>query len=432
MLPLISVYVLNHNYGEFLECAIESVLEQTYQNIEIIIIDDCSHDNSGSIIQKYKKNKAIKVIRNKDQLGLIKSANIALKNLNGELVIRLDADDYFEKNAIELLFNNFIRAYKLNNDVVGIFGNYNEIDRDSNFIRTINKVKTDQLINELDIPIHGACTLIKKEWLDNIDGYDETFSRQDGYYLWALASATGKYFVLSEEVIFNYRQHNLSLSFNRSKILNERSKISQKIVSDILTDKTVNIIVPVRAEDIEQQEKSLEDFFYNTIEPLMKLMSLKNIILVSSSKKLENFITKFGNEKIKFCLRDQILEHRSTNIRETLLDLVNKKIIEENDSDIILIRSLSNKILPEYVIDQLFSYLKIFHQKDVAVLVRQVKGNLYKDLSNSLQKFSLSEKNHYERDVIYERINGGFAIRSNKLFDLINYKALRVGIVEVE
>ena len=133
---------------------------------------------------------------------------------------------------------------------------------------------------------------------------------------------------------------------------------------------------------------------------LLKLMSLKNIILVSSSKKLENFITKFGNEKIKFFLRDQILEHRSTNIRETLLDLVDKKIIGENDSDIILIRSLSNKILPEYVIDQLFSYLKIFHQKDVAVLVRQVKGNLYKDLSNSLQKFSLSEKNHYERDVI--------------------------------
>ena len=94
MLPLISVYVLNHNYGEFLECAIESVLEQTYQNIEIIIIDDCSYDNSGSIIQKYKKNKAIKVIRNKDQLGLIKSANIALKNSNGEFVIRLDADDY--------------------------------------------------------------------------------------------------------------------------------------------------------------------------------------------------------------------------------------------------------------------------------------------------------------------------------------------------
>ena len=76
--------------------------------------------------------------------------------------------------------------------------------------------------------------------------------------------------------------------------------------------------------------------------------------------------------------------------------------------------------------------MKIFSNKDVAILVRKVQGNLYKDLATSLQSFSLAEKNHYERDTVYERINGGFSIRSNKLSAFLDYTPLRVGIIEVE
>ena len=432
MKPLISIYILNHNYGKYLDYAIESVLEQTYKNIEIIIIDDCSSDISNAVINKRESDNRFKIIRNLSQQGLIISANLALKESKGEYVIRLDADDFFEKDAVDILFNDFINAHKLNPNIVGIFGNYNEIDKDANFIRTVHKVKTNNSINEIDIPIHGACTLIRKDWLVEHGGYDESFTRQDGYYLWALAAATGKFFSLSEGIIFNYRQHSLSLSFDRSKILLERSRISEKIVQKIKINKTVNIIVPIRADDIDEDQILMENFFLDVINPLLELDSLNKIILVSSSINLKEHVKRHNNKKLKFFKRNYMLEHKLSNIRETLVDLVENSIISKSTSDIVLFRTFTNTDLPNYITNQLFSYLKIFSRKDVAILVRRVKGHTYKDLATSLQKFSLQEKNHYERDVLYERVDGGFAIESSKLYDFINHNPLRIGIVEVE
>lgn len=432
MKPLISIYILNHNYGKYLDDAIDSVLLQTYKNIEIIIIDDCSSDISEQIIKKRETDNRIKIIRNTSQKGLIMSANIALKASKGEYIIRLDADDFFEKEAIDLLYNDFINAYKLNSNLVGIFGNYNEIDKNANFIRTFHKININNFTNEIDIPIHGACTLIKKDWLVENGGYDESFTRQDGYYLWALAAATGKFFSHSEGIIFNYRQHSLSLSFNRSKILLERSRISEKIVKKIKIDKTVDIIVPIRADDIDDDPALMENFILNSIVPLLKLDFLNKIILVSASVNLQEYVKKLNNKKLTFFKRNVSLEHKLSNIRGTLIDLVENSAVSESSADIVMVRTLANKDLPSYIINQLFTYLKIFLRKDVAILVRQVKGHTYKNLATSLQKFSLQEKNHYERDVLYERVDGGFAIESSKLYEFINHKPLRIGIVEVE
>ena len=433
MNPLVTVYILNHNYGKFLNTAIESVISQSYKNIEIIIIDDGSSDESEDVIKEWKlADNKINFIRNPSPKGLIFCANRALKNAQGEYIIRLDADDFFEANAIKNLLRDFESAYEVNTNTVGIFGNYNEIDKNANFIRTIFKVKTDQSVNELDIPIHGACTLIRKDWLAELGGYDEAYTRQDGYYLWALAAATGKFFVLSEEVIFNYRQHNLSLSFDRSKLLSERSKISEGIIEKLKLDQSVTIVVAVRGDDIDSDSNMLEMFFSSTILPLLKLRSLNKVVLVSSSKRLKEYVSNFDNRKIKFGLRDQALEHQFSDLRDTLISLVDKSIIEPSDADILLIRTWVQEEVADHIISQLFYYLKIFTNKDVAILVRQVKGHLYKDLATSFQNFSLSQKNHYERDTYYERVNGGFSIRSNKLSDLIKYTPLRVGIIEVE
>ena len=201
--PLVTVYVLNHNYGKFLKDAVNSVIQQSYKNIEIILIDDGSSDNSDKVISELlTDNKRIKIIKNESPKGLIRSANSALSKAAGDYIVRLDADDFFEPNAI--------------NDLV-------VIDIDASFIRTVFKEVTDQELNELDVPIHGACTLINLEWLLSQKGYDEKYTRQDGYYLWALASATGRFFCLTEKVIFNYRQHRQSLSSDRVKLLHERT-----------------------------------------------------------------------------------------------------------------------------------------------------------------------------------------------------------------
>ena len=101
--PLVTVYVVSHNYGRFLKQSIKSVLDQTYKNWELFIINDYCKDNSKKIANSFlKKNKKIKkVINFKNKVGLQHIANKVLNICNGDYIIRLDADDW-QRNTLLL------------------------------------------------------------------------------------------------------------------------------------------------------------------------------------------------------------------------------------------------------------------------------------------------------------------------------------------
>ena len=101
--PVVSVYIVNHNYGRFLQQAIDSVLKQTFKDFEIIFIDNGSEDDSKEKLEKYFSNKKIKIILQKN-IGLNAANNIALKFARGKYIMRLDADDYLDKNALEIMY----------------------------------------------------------------------------------------------------------------------------------------------------------------------------------------------------------------------------------------------------------------------------------------------------------------------------------------
>jgi len=109
---LISVLIDNYNYGKFLPECIESVLNQTYQNFEIIIVDDGSKDNSKEIIEKYaKKDERIKPVF-KENGGQASAFNEGFKYCQGEVISFLDADDLFEKNKLEEIINIYKKGYE--------------------------------------------------------------------------------------------------------------------------------------------------------------------------------------------------------------------------------------------------------------------------------------------------------------------------------
>lgn len=103
--PLVSVIMPVYNAGDFLMEAIESILNQTYHNFELIIIDDCSTDNSLSIINSYKSKypEKIKVVKTKKNLncGGDRCANKGLKYAKGKYVARMDADDIAHPKRLE-------------------------------------------------------------------------------------------------------------------------------------------------------------------------------------------------------------------------------------------------------------------------------------------------------------------------------------------
>lgn len=100
--PKISVLMSVYNGGVFLPKSIESVLDQSFANFEFIIINDCSTDNSLEIIKNYqRKDKRIKIISNKKNLGLTRSLNKGLKIATGKYIARIDADDYCRQDRLQ-------------------------------------------------------------------------------------------------------------------------------------------------------------------------------------------------------------------------------------------------------------------------------------------------------------------------------------------
>ena len=98
------VSVIMSTYNSELEVseAIESILTQSYKNIEFLIIDDCSTDNTFKILQEYSiNNEKIKIFRNKSNIGLTRSLNLLISKADGDIIARQDDDDTSHPNRIK-------------------------------------------------------------------------------------------------------------------------------------------------------------------------------------------------------------------------------------------------------------------------------------------------------------------------------------------
>ena len=94
-----SIIIVNYNNAQYLKKSLETALNQTYENKEIIVIDDMSNDNSVEVIKKFNDNR-IKYYRNSIKVPLYTARNQAIKVSTGDLIAFLDCDDWWEKNYI--------------------------------------------------------------------------------------------------------------------------------------------------------------------------------------------------------------------------------------------------------------------------------------------------------------------------------------------
>lgn len=101
--PLVTVYIPTFNRVELLKRAVKSVQDQTYQNLEIIIVDDCSTDGTHKYLERVsKEDSRVRYFLKETNSGACVSRNIAINNAKGEFITGLDDDDYFLKNRLEL------------------------------------------------------------------------------------------------------------------------------------------------------------------------------------------------------------------------------------------------------------------------------------------------------------------------------------------
>lgn len=103
--PKVSIIIPVYNVEKYIRQCLESVINQTYKNIEIIVINDGTKDGSMKIVEEYLEDKRIKII-NKNNGGLSSARNKGIEEATGEYIYFLDSDDWIEKDTIEVLVKN--------------------------------------------------------------------------------------------------------------------------------------------------------------------------------------------------------------------------------------------------------------------------------------------------------------------------------------
>jgi CMP-N-acetylneuraminic acid synthetase len=225
--PVVTVYVPCHNYGRFLAQAVDSVLEQSFAEWELIIIDDGSQDETAEIANRYATLHPfrIQVMQHTPARGLRACANRAIEAARGDYIMRLDADDYLDENAL-LVMVNYLNQHP---DVALVYPNYTYVNEQGDIIGLENRKKIGKEVKVLDLPAHGACTLIRKRALKAVGGYSENRDAQDGYELWL--KVLHRYPVGNVSTpLFFYRQHGNSMSVNEQHILGSRRRIKRGLV----------------------------------------------------------------------------------------------------------------------------------------------------------------------------------------------------------
>lgn len=214
--PLVSVIMPVYNAEEFINAALDSILDQTYANLEILIADDGSTDQSRNIINSYTDQR-INVFHNETNIGYLKTCNRLFEHVTGEYIAFQDADDWSEPTRIEKTIE-----FLLSHPETAMCG--------CNFIRTnvssqSNIFSSDYPLSDADIkhyiscnqsvPFCGATVVVRNEIYNSIGGYRQFFNRLGGEdFDWFLLISEKHKVANIPDSLYHYRYVPSSVSRN--------------------------------------------------------------------------------------------------------------------------------------------------------------------------------------------------------------------------
>lgn len=224
--PKVTVYVPCHNYGRYLAEAIESVRSQVLQEWELIVLDDGSSDETSAVAQRYvaQDPQRVRLLRHRLPKGLRQCANRALALARGEYFVRLDADDYLDESAL-LVLAGYLDVHR---DVALVYPNWTYVAEDGTHLGVERRKRIGTEATVLDLPPHGACTMVRRRVLRTLGGYDTRFEAQDGHELWLKVLRRHRVANVATPLFF-YRQHPASMSVDEDKLLAARREIKRRL-----------------------------------------------------------------------------------------------------------------------------------------------------------------------------------------------------------
>lgn len=230
----VSVLLPCHNSEAFIEDALQSVLNQTLENIEVIVVDDGSTDRSPEIIAKIAKDDPRVIVLTQNNGGIVSALNAGLSLCSSEYIARMDADDISLPNRLKVQSD-----YLDENPGVAIVGAYTSSDWEN--IHNTNEVTTGGRHKETDLTTYPPkiavamhpVIMVRRSVLEAIGGYHADYKHAEDYDLFIRVSDHGKVENI-EQVLLYYRRHEGAISIRhvdqqeRSAVLAEHDALERK------------------------------------------------------------------------------------------------------------------------------------------------------------------------------------------------------------
>lgn len=432
--PAVTVYITNHNYGRFIAQAIESVLSQTFQDFELIIIDDGSTDHSRSIIERYEPHPKVRIIYQQKR-GLNRTNNIALRAARGRYLMRLDADDYLDPHALALLSSALDKDPQLGL----VFPDYYLVDVEGRVTGLERRHDFSRDVSVFDQPAHGACTMIRREYLLAVGGYDEQFTCQDGYDLWI--KFCSRYKVANINLpLFYYRQHGSSLTRNENRILETRAAIKRAHVRRRRVKLSAAAILAIRGASDDGFSVAMESLGEGrrvvdwSIEAALAAKLIRRVVITSSDAEVLAYLRRrYGRRRrVSIIPRPPELARLNVDLDATVRFLLRHSAQPLRGIEVCTLMSCEYPFVASRQVDESVDTMELFNVNAV-VSVRPETGMFYTHDGSGLKPLAQRDRlTRLEREAWYRYAGGLTAYRIGVLRKGLRGAQLRRSHIVVE
>ena len=405
----ISVYVPSHNYGRFLSEAIDSVLRQTVDDWELIVIDDGSTDDTSKVMQLYRGHPQISLHRT-EGIGLTAVCNFALKQAKGEYVIRLDGDDVFDENILLVLGNVLDR----DPDLALVFPDYYLFDRFGEIFAQERRKRLYSSSHSFDMPPNGACTMVRAAVLKEIGGYREDLGAQDGLDLWT--KVIERYKCANVNLpLFYYRRHGDNLTTDTQRILNARRQIKMDAVKErLVAQQPIIGVIPCRRNfdfvpDLWNEKVGQQTLLDRVVAGCLGSSLFTHVVVSSDNPETEAALARYKDRRLSFMLRDVQTTIRSASIVPVLETIARKLDPEFNGMTVV--RYLQAPFVAVDTIEETAATLA-WSTSDSATGVEEINSQAYRRTRHGLEALNRNGDFRSEADLIYRDVLTCFATRN--------------------
>lgn len=398
-MPRVTVYIPSHNYGRFVASAIDSVLIQSFDDWELLVIDDGSSDNTAEVLQLYADHPQIS-FHYTPKIGLPAVCNYALARARGEFLIRLDGDDLFDENIL-LILVNYLDRHPAS---VLVFPDYYLMDEFGDVYAHEKRQRIYEQNHMFDMPPNGACTMLRKQVFEEVGCYREDLGAQDGFDLWS--RIRDRYCAGNVNLpLFYYRRHGENLTKNTYRIITARRQIKKDAIRELITSHfPVTAVIPCRRnydfrKDLWNATINGQSLLEKDIEVCLSSKLIDRIVVACDNPEAEETVRRFDDQRLAFFLRTPKTTIPSTNIVPTL-----KEIVQQYDphlNGITVLRYIQTPFVTTGVLDEAISTL-VMNAADSSCGVELIQRRLFKRTAHGLEPLNRTHNFTSDFDMIYK------------------------------